>query len=96
MIATLLYLGYPSNATRLKDHHRIDNERANYLTQLSLWQLVKGQLISFLPGRSYQYDLHYYACKPEGPYFGKYGDIGKVSFSGDTSLKKVEIYIRQV
>ena len=41
MIATVLYLGFPSNATRLKDSLNIYDSKANYFTEQTIWYLIE-------------------------------------------------------
>lgn len=89
MIATLLYLGFPNNATGLQEVWGVENSRANYLTQQSVWELVKGNITTYLKDYAYEYDLEYYAGEPTSPYFKKYGESGSVSISGDTTLNKI-------
>ena len=69
MIATVLYLGYPSNATQLREKWKITEERANYLTQQVIWDLKGGELISDYVDKEYDYDLHYYAENEKKPIF---------------------------
>lgn len=90
MIATVLYLGFPSNITGLKEHWGIDDVEANYDTQQTIWDLTKGSLVDHFKDYSYDLDLHYYAENASSPYLGKYGDSGSVSFSGNTTFQKSE------
>ena len=90
MIATVLYLGFPSNITGLKEHWGIDDVEANYDTQQTIWDLTKGSLVDYFKDYSYDLDLHYYAENASSPYLGKYGDSGSVSFSGNTTFQKSE------
>ena len=88
MIATLLYLGFPSNINGLKETWKLDDAKANYFTQQAVWQLVRGNIYTNIINNSYQYDLHYYAGEPTSPYYGKYGYTGSVNLSGDTAFQK--------
>ena len=90
MLATVLYLGFPSNATGLKESWNIDDSRANYFTQQTIWDLTEGNLIDYIKDDEYDFDLHYYAENASSPYLGKYGETGVVEFSGDTNFKKSE------
>mgnify|MGYP000028370540 FL=1 len=90
MIATVLYLGFPSNATGLKERWNIDDSKANYFTQQTIWDLIEGNLIDYIKDDEYDFDLHYYAENASSPYLGKYGETGVVEFSGDTNFQKSE------
>ncbi|WP_196001616.1 Cna B-type domain-containing protein, partial [Clostridium sp. 1001271B_151109_B4] len=89
MIATLLYLGFPSNATELQEKWRVDDSRANYLTQQTVWDLARGDVITYLKDQAYDYDLHYYSGSPDSPYYGKYGYSGNINLSGDTIFQRI-------
>ncbi|WP_133015314.1 Cna B-type domain-containing protein [Clostridium cuniculi] len=90
MIATLLYLGFPSNATGLQEEWGIDDSRADYLTQQTIWDFIKGNVVTYLKDTAYEYDLSYYAGSPDSPYFEKYGYNGDVIIDNDVVLNEVD------
>lgn len=79
MIATILYLGYPANATGLMERWGIEEYPAVDAMQAVVWAVVKGNRTDWLKDFSYEYDLQYYAQNPESPYFNKIRNTGSVS-----------------
>lgn len=79
MMATILYLGYPANATGLMEHWKIAEYPAIDAVQAVVWAIVKGDRTDWLQNYSYGYDLQYYGQNPASPYFNKIRNLGSVS-----------------
>lgn len=80
-IASLLYVGYPNNATGLKEDYGLSEEEAIYQTQEALWQLVGGNDY-FGSANDYITQIGNYAVGEK--YYGQ----GTFSFSGDLKMSK--------
>lgn len=80
-IASLLYVGYPNNATGLKEDYGLSEEEAIYQTQQALWQLVGGNDY-FGSANDYITQIGNYAVGEK--YYGQ----GTFSFSGDLKMSK--------
>lgn len=94
MVATMLYLGYPSDASGLMSRYGIPglgDYSANYYTQSEIWRLKEGSILTYMPGGSLSYysdALSYYSCSSQSPYFGKHGNVGDVNMSATQDLIK--------
>lgn len=78
MVATILYLGYPANATGLMEYWGIGEYPAIDAVQSAVWAVVKGDRTDWLKDYKYEYDLQYYGQNPESPYFNKIRNLGSV------------------
>ena len=80
-IAALLYVGYPNNATGLKEFYNLSEEEAIYQTQQALWQLVEGN-------EYFGFDNNYITKIGNHAVQEQYYGQGTFSFSGDLKMTK--------
>lgn len=78
MIATVLYLAYPANATGLVERWNISKWDAIDRTQEVIWAMIKGDRTDYLKDYNYPCDLQYYAQNEDSPYFNKMRNMGLV------------------